>query len=147
GRRVVQSLVTFAQRGSVVTEWHNPADLVKRVLDLKYEAFRTAGIDLKVEYAPELPMFWADGPQFQQVLLNLLSNAEQALAGWPDPRIVVHIYTSRTPVERPAVLPALAHAVGAADGESMIVFDIADNGPGLPPLILARLFEPFVTTR
>src|SRR5262249_27108201 len=90
GRRVVHSLVTFAQRGSVVTEWHNPADLVKRVLDLKYEAFRTAGISLDVEYAPELPMIWADGPQIQQVLLNLLNNAEQALSGRLDSRIIIH---------------------------------------------------------
>ncbi|MBK9712323.1 MAG: response regulator [Kouleothrix sp.] len=147
GRRVLQSLVTFARHGKVEADWHNPRDLVERVLDLKRSAFQTGEIALEVSYDPDLPMLWGDGPQIQQVLLNLLINAEQALAGCAYPRIIFRVYACHAPVELPSVLPELTRARGAPENEGVVVIDIADNGPGLAPQVLGRLFEPFVTTR
>ncbi len=146
-RRVLQSLVTFARHDKVEADWHNPRDLLERVLDLKRSRFETGEIELDVQYEADLPMIWVDASQIQQVLLNVLINAEQALAGRARPRIVVRIYRSSAPVEQPAVLPDLINNHRAASGEQIIVFDIADNGPGLDPQVIDRLFEPFVTTR
>jgi DNA-binding response OmpR family regulator len=147
GRRVVQSLVTFARHGKIESDWHSPRDLVERVLDLKRGSFRTGEVALNVTYDPNVPMLLGDGPQIQQALLNVLINAEQALAGRLNPRIVIQVYAANAPVEQPAVLPNLTSARGTDQGERMVVIDIADNGPGLPVQIIDRLFEPFVTTR
>src|SRR5215208_4062011 len=83
GRRVVQSLVTFARHGKV------EADLLDRVLDLKRTAFRTSELALQVVYDPSVPMVLCDGPQIQQALLNVLINAEQALVGRQNPRVLI----------------------------------------------------------
>jgi two-component system NtrC family sensor kinase len=147
GRRVVQSLVTFARHGNVEVDWHNPPDLVERVLDLKRSAFRTGELTLDVTYDPDMPMLQCDGPQIQQALLNVLINAEQALAGRVNPHVVIRVYAASAPIETPSILPNLTRAGGLGAGERMVVIDIADNGPGLPQKIIDRLFEPFVTTR
>jgi DNA-binding response OmpR family regulator len=147
GRRVLQSLVTFARHDKVEADWHHPHDLLDRVLDLKRSRFETGEIALDVQYEPDLPMIWADAPQIQQVLLNLLINAEQALAGRTGARVVVHIYRSSAPIEQPTVLPTLIDNRCAGASAEFVVFDIADNGPGLDAQVIDRLFEPFVTTR
>src|SRR5215212_7719389 len=147
GRRVVQSLVTFARHGKIEADWHNPTDLLDRVLDLKRAALRTGDLSLQVTYDPVVPMLLCDGPQIQQALLNVLINAEQALVGRHNPHLAIQVYVASGPVEPPEVLPDLTRAVGPAGGERMVVIDIADNGPGLPNKVLERLFEPFVTTR
>jgi two-component system NtrC family sensor kinase len=146
-RRVLQSLVTFARHGDVEADWHSPRDLVERVLDLKRAAFQTGEIGLEIAYDPYLPMLWGDGPQIQQALLNVLLNAEQALVGREHARIVIQIYTCTAPVSPPSILPDLERASQSDTGERMIVFDIADNGPGLDGRVVDRLFEPYVTTR
>lgn len=57
----------------------------------------------------------------EQILLNLIRNAEEAVADTPEPEILVH----------------------ANSGQ----IEVCDNGPGLAPEIRSRLFEPFATTR
>lgn len=146
-RRVLQSLVTFARHGQVEAEWHDPRDLVERALDLKRTAFQLSEIAVDVDYAADLPMLWGDGPQIQNVLLSLLNNAEQALASRERPRIVIQVSSCVGPVEPPATLDELARPRGQAAGARMVVFDVADNGPGLAAWVRDRLFEPYVTTR
>jgi two-component system, NtrC family, sensor kinase len=144
--RVVHSLATFAQYGDVRRGWHNPCDLIERVLDVRREALHDAGIALDLECTPELPNLWLDGAQLQQAILNLLLNAEHALNGHANPRIVIRAFPSAMPVGPPQVLPAAA-APAPLQGGTAIAIDIADNGPGLPEEIRDRLFEPFVTTK
>ena len=60
---------------------------------------------------------------------------------------MIDVYLSRAPVLKPAALPNLSRASQSGQGEPMVVIDLADNGPGLAPPVLERLFEPFVTTR
>lgn len=140
-RRVVQSLATFARREPIVKEWTAPSTLIERVLDLKRAALRSAGIALEVFCASDLPTLWVDVPQMQQVLLNLLHNAEQALVGSLAPKVQLSV--SRGKAEPPPLLPE--HATDC-DG-LFVCFDVADNGPGIPAHVIERLFQPFVTTR
>jgi DNA-binding response OmpR family regulator len=147
GRRVIQSLITFARHGKVEAEWHDPRDLIARVLDLKRNTFETGHIKLEVRYSPDLPMLWGDGPQLQQVLLSLLLNAEQALAGREYSNVVIQVSAAAAPIEPPGLLPELRPAAGAAHGERQVVIDIADDGPGIAPSVHDRLFDPYVTTR
>jgi signal transduction histidine kinase len=82
------------------------------------------GVDVRVRIWRN-PVIRADERRLTQVLVNLLRNAGLALAGRPAPQIDVSI-------EQVA---------------EQVVLRVADNGPGLPPAVVQRLFEPFVTTR
>ncbi|MDR2239693.1 MAG: HAMP domain-containing protein [Zoogloeaceae bacterium] len=95
--------------------------LVEEVLGL-YEASHAR---LRVELAGNLLPVSGDATQLRQVIHNLIANAEDALAGAAEPEIVI---------------ATRAEARGA-------VFSVNDNGSGFPKEILARVFEPYVTTK
>ena len=96
-------------------------DLMREVLTL-YESL--AG-RLQVELAPNLPRIVADPAQLRQVIHNLLQNAEDALTGVENPRIVVR-----------------TQALAAG-----LCVTISDNGSGFPHELMQRVFEPYVTTK
>ena len=81
------------------------------------------GIAVRREYAPDLPRIQAYGSELNQVWTNLIDNAVDAMSGLGQ-------LTIRT----------------VHDGEHVVV-EIADDGPGIPPDIQPRVFEPFFTTR
>ncbi len=95
--------------------------LVREVLEL-YSAYR-AHID--IELAPDLPPVLGDAKQLRQVIHNLMRNAEDACQEVSEPRIRI----------------ATTHAGGAAE------LELRDNGAGFASHILARAFEPYVTTK
>src|SRR6266566_3048040 len=72
------------------------------------------------------PKFWADPSELQQMLLNLLINAEQALVSVETPRTIV---------------------VRTATSEEEVRLEVADSGPGIAPEIRAKIFDPFFTTK
>ena len=77
---------------------------------------------------PEIPpglMVMAEAVRLEQVLVNLLQNAHEALAGHPDPEIRVTL----------------------TEGAETVTLTVADNGPGLPPEVARQLFTPFTTTK
>ena len=95
--------------------------LVREVLTL----YESSGARIEVALAGELPLMNGDATLLRQVMHNLLRNAEDALAGVPQPEITV-----RTEV----------------DG-NWVRLSIADNGSGFPEQLMGRLFEPYVTTK
>jgi two-component system, NtrC family, sensor kinase len=146
-RRVVRSLATFAQHGGMKQAWHTPGKLIERVMDVRREALRAAGVTINVECDPGLPSLWVDGPLLQQVLLNLLLNAELALDGRGDPQILIRAFLGRITNDPPPLLPAREATPARSPGDAAVVIDVADNGVGLPDEVRERLFEPFMTTR
>ncbi len=95
--------------------------LVRDVLAL-YDGSR---VMIHAELATETPTVLGDATQIRQVIHNLLQNAEDALSDTDEPQIWL---TTRNDARR-------------AD------FILRDNGPGFPPEILSRAFEPYVTTK
>jgi GAF domain-containing protein len=100
--------------------------VVERVVALRQETFQANGIEVKRVIAPGVPPVWGDAQQLEQVVLNLLLNAEQALGTRGDPRRI------------------LLRLAAAGDHVRLTV---SDTGPGIAPEILPRLFEPFFTTK
>jgi PAS domain S-box-containing protein len=100
-------------------------DVIGHVLQVRGYSLGTHNIEVGTELDAALPAIMADRGQMEQVLLNLVVNAEQALAGRPEPRITVRTKT----VER---------------GVSVYV---VDNGSGIAPEALERIFDPFYTTK
>jgi two-component system NtrC family sensor kinase len=123
--RIVQSLLLFARRHPAERRPCSLADLVQRTLELKDYQLVRDGIRIVTEFEP-CPLVQADENQLQQVLLNLVQNAHQAMAGHGGPRVL----TLR--VRR--------------SGTNAVV-EIADTGPGIAPEIMPRLFDPFFTTK
>jgi PAS domain S-box-containing protein len=124
--KIVSSLLTFARRQTSECADADINAIVADTLALRRYALRAAGIELDVSHDPSLPHTWADPFQLQQVVLNLVTNAEQALAEWLGPRRI----GVRTTHE---------------DGE--IVIAVSDTGPGVPEGESDRIFNPFFTTK
>ncbi len=89
-------------------------------------------------YDPSLPPAWGDEDRLVQVFLNLVNNAVEALTGSPARRGVI---TLATAYRHGSVAPLGARGVAPAPLE----VSVADDGPGVPPALQSRLFDPFVT--
>ena len=124
--KIVSHLLTFArQRPAERTE----ADLnaiVADTLALRRYALRSAQIEVDMVLDPSMPRTWADPFQLQQVVLNLLGNAEQALADWHGPRRI---------------------AVWTRHADGTLIIAVSDSGPGIARQERDRIFNPFYTTK
>jgi signal transduction histidine kinase len=81
------------------------------------------GIEIERDYQPGLPRIQALGSELNQVWTNILDNAIDAMGGHG--RIRIHAFAR----------------------ESDVVVEICDDGPGMPPEVRERIFEPFYTTK
>jgi two-component system NtrC family sensor kinase len=123
--QVVKDLLAFARRSEPLRE---PLDLnlvIQRTLRLRAYQLTTNRIDLEENLSGELPAVIGDARQLQQVCLNLVTNAIQAMATIGHGKLVV-----TTRVEN-----------GSA------VLEMRDTGPGIPEAAMAHIFEPFFTTK
>jgi two-component system NtrC family sensor kinase len=102
--------------------------IIHEAMELLAYPMRVDGIAVHLDLAEELPNIWADPHQLHQVIVNLVSNAHQALRE-----------TSRT---RQVTISTRYDA-----GKSRLCLAVADTGPGISPELRSRLFDPFFTTK
>jgi len=126
--RIVRTFLAMARqqqpaRGPVAIN-----DVLSAALDITNYAIRTSSIDVSLDLAPDIPLIHADRDQLHQVFLNLVINAQQALQDHPTPRRL-RISSRFDPVTE------------------MVRITVADNGPGIPQHLRARIFEPYFTTK
>ena len=125
--RIVHNLLTFARKGGHDRTAVDLNDVVSRTAFLTAYDLQQRQIELVRKLAPAPVLVFGDRQELQQVLLNLIMNAAQALAS----------------VEgRPR---RLTLATGRQDGEAFL--RVTDNGPGVPASQVAQLFTPFFTTK
>lgn len=136
--RLTSSLLSYARQSSTRRSPTQVNDVVRESLALQSDRLENSQIQVDQILTPDLPPVFADAFQLQQVLINLITNAEQALRTAADAhgaerpaRLVIKTEL----IHRPEHLPDLVH------------ISVSDNGPGIPEPIRARIFEPFFTTK
>jgi len=103
--------------------------VVLRVASMLDWRFRR-GITLRTEFAPDLPSAAMAAHELEQILINLLSNALDAVVGRPSPLVQVR-----------------AFGVTSSSGAATVEILVADNGSGVPRSVRERLFVDFFTTK
>ncbi|HSW18948.1 MAG TPA: PAS domain S-box protein [Ramlibacter sp.] len=101
--------------------------IIQGVIALTRDQMRRNDIALEKTLADGLPLVWGDGVQLQQVLLNLIVNAIEAMSA---------------PGNRRRQL-----VVGASEAQGGVCIEVRDSGPGIAPAIADKLFEPFHTSK
>jgi two-component system sensor kinase FixL len=124
---IIKSLRQFIGQDRLTREAVTPADLVADAVSLAVPEARRLGIPLIAMVDKGLAPLHVDRVQVQQVLVNLVRNALDALA--------------RTDIAAPAV------TIAAQTEGSDVVFEVADGGPGIADEVAERLFEPFNTSK
>ena len=126
-RRIVKNLLYFARENRPERTRVDLNEIVERTLALRSYELKVENIAVECNLASDLPDTMADPHQLQQVVLNLLVNAEQAvLEGRGQGKIFIR--TRQHPGNR-------------------VLVEVSDDGPGIPREIASRIFDPFFTTK
>jgi two-component system NtrC family sensor kinase len=130
-KRIIQNLLTFSRQDQQPATEIDLNGEARQVLGMiKYQINRSQ-ISIVEELAGELPPLIANGPQIQQVLTNFLINARDAL----------------NEVDRPDRTITVATSLRIREGKRQVVLSVTDNGIGIPPENIAKIFTPFYTSK
>jgi two-component system sensor histidine kinase TtrS len=125
GGEIVRRMRDFVRKRPPSQHRLDPRIVIDEALSLFAALAARRGVVVQIEPFGPLPMIDADQVQLEEVLLNLLQNAVDAVEGQAQRLVSVH--------------------AGSADG--VVELSVADNGPGLDEAAMARLFEAFFTTK
>jgi PAS domain S-box-containing protein len=124
--RIVKNFLALARQHPPERQPISLNQVVRDAVEFLGYALRVADVEAELRLETHLPALWGDPHQLHQVVVNLISNAQQALRGSPAPR-------------RVSVTTRLA--------AGRVFLEVADTGPGIPQEIADRIFEPFFTTK
>lgn len=137
---IVRNLLTFAGRTASARGWHHINRIVGDAVADRGQQLAGAGIEMRLQLAERLPMVYVDHNRLEDVIVNLLENAEAAIAARRDGKSLSAMVPERAGGEI-VVTTRLEH-----DPERIVV-EVADNGSGLEEADVTRVFDPFFTTR
>jgi signal transduction histidine kinase len=126
--KIVRNLLTFARKRNTTRAMVDLNQVVRETLALRRYEQRLSNISILEALASGLPHVFADPHQIQQVLLNLIINAEQAMIG-------AH--------GRGTLIIRTWHDLQ----KDAVVLEVHDDGPGVPEEVQPRIFDPFFTTK
>ena len=124
--KIVQNLLSFARQRPSERKPVQVNELLDSTVNFMAYELRTSNVEIARDYDPRLPKVLADAYQLQQVFLNIVNNARQAIED----------------LRRPGSIRLVTTSSGSA-----VQVELRDNGPGIPPAILGRIFDPFFTTK
>ncbi len=125
-KEITHKLLSFARKTDSSVQDVDVNEMIGEVVNLSAQKAKYANVDIVANLAPELPSIPMSYTEGQQVLLNLINNALYALESKPD----------RGRIEIDTKLEG-----------GRIVIDVIDNGAGIPPAIISRIFDPFFTSK
>jgi two-component system sensor kinase FixL len=125
--QVIRSLRDFVARGESEREIESLSKLVEEASALALIGAKEHDVRVSYRFDPRVDLVLADKVQIQQVTLNLIRNAIDAMMAAPRRELTI--------------------ATDVAEGDDLARVSVADTGPGLSPEIADRLFQPFVTSK
>ncbi len=123
-RDITQKLLSFARKSESRTSLVQIDQLIDEVVSLSTQHARYANVLIETRYAQDLPAIEVSQTEIQQVMMNLINNAMDAMAK----------------------TGGLIQIDASLDRDH-IVIEVADTGPGIPETHLSRIFDPFYTTK
>ena len=124
--RIVRNLLRFVRQAPHERMLLDLNEIVQATMGVRVYELEMAGIQIREEYAPMLPLVLANREEIQQVILNLVMNAQQAMSDSGDARLL-----------------SVRTFMSGADA----VVEVRDTGPGIPTELAGKIFEPFFTTK
>lgn len=124
---VISRIRKFLRAGEIKQEWIAVPKLLDELLLMLHTVLLDAGVQVELRIPPDLPKIFADNVQLQQVILNLVINAVDAMREMPGKRLLT--------------LEVKEDAAGGA------IFSVQDCGPGVPPQAQEKLFDAFFSTK
>ena len=124
--QIIRRLRDFVTRGETERRVESVKKLVEEASALALVGAKDMGVRVKFLFDPEIDLVLADKVQIQQVLVNLMRNAIEAMEGCKTRELLI----SATPAS-----------------ESMVAIGVTDTGAGIAPEMTSQLFQPFVTTK
>ncbi len=124
--QIIRRLRDFVARGESERRVESITKLVEEASALALVGVKDLGIRVQFQFNPEIDLVLADRVQVQQVLLNLIRNAMDAMESSPTRDLII--------------------GIAPADG-GQVKISVADSGSGISPDIAEQLFQPFITTK
>jgi predicted ATPase/signal transduction histidine kinase len=124
-KTIVRNMLVFVRTKAEQTEGCNIHTVISQTLLLLAGELKKSSIEVNTDLPENLPEVVCGANSLQQVLVNLLLNARDALSGCADPRIDI---SARVDV-------------------TQVILTVCDNGPGIPEELLSKVFDPFFTTK
>jgi signal transduction histidine kinase/CheY-like chemotaxis protein len=137
---IVRNLLTFAGRTASARGWQQINRIVRDAVAARQPQLHASGIDLRLDAADRLPLVYVDHNRLEDVIVNLIQNAEAAIAARREGKSLATPVAEKTPGE----IVITTRWEGEPD---RIMVDVADNGSGLKDEDVTRVFDPFFTTR
>jgi len=126
--RIVRNFLAMARQHPSERGEAQLNQVVRDAVELLGYELRTDSVEVVLNLADELPVLWADAHQLHQVLVNLVTNAHQAM-------------------RRQSTLRRIEITTGLEPSGARFQLAVADTGPGIPPDIQGKIFDPFFTTK
>jgi two-component system NtrC family sensor kinase len=124
--RIVQDLLAFSRRPKPQRSFADLNTIITTTVNLISHKLKLMNVEIALQLEQNLPQISCDNSQMQQVVINLVMNASEAVHTKENGKVIV-----RT-----------SHA-----DEKQVILEISDNGDGIPEENLAKIFDPFFTTK
>ncbi len=124
-KNIVRNMLIYVRTKSNPTDTCHITETITQTLSLLDGEFKKTNVQVHLDLADDLPAIRFGADSLQQVLINLLLNARDALNNVAEPRI----------------------DIGAKVNGTLLELTVCDNGSGIPEAVLTRIFDPFFTTK
>lgn len=137
---IVRNLLTFAGRNTTARGWQQINRIVRDAIATRETQLHAIGVDLTLDATDRLPLVYVDHTRLEDVIVNLIQNAEAAIASRRDGKSLSRGVPERARGE-------IRITTRMETNPDRIFVEVADNGSGLKEEDLSRVFDPFFTTR